>query len=200
MSAFDLVVRLFGLLLGLAMGEVFAGVVRICRLKLGLTPTPAASVRVGWLVPLLAVLILMAQLSFWLAFYDLHGNVPLNLLVLIGILLVIGSFFVISGLVFPAHPESWPDFDAYYFRVRRGVIGGLIAIDLAAMAYLLSLMRQGVTIGITTGSPNPAGGVAAYLYLPALVALVLVRGRRASILLLVIANAIPLVEAITRFR
>ena len=111
MSAFDLIVRLFGLLLGLAMGEVLAGFARAVRLKLDLTPAPAASVRVGWLVPLLGLLVLLAQLSFWLAFYELHGNVPLNLLVLLGILAVIGGFYVISGLVFPLHPERWPDFD-----------------------------------------------------------------------------------------
>ena len=65
MSAFDLIVRLFGLLLGLAMGEVRRRRrPRRCRLKLGLTPTPADSIRVGWLVPLLGLLILLAQLSF----------------------------------------------------------------------------------------------------------------------------------------
>ena len=67
------------------------------------------------------LLVLLAQLSFWLAFYELHGNVPLNLLVLLGILAVIGGFYVISGLVFPLHPERWPDFDDHYFRVRRTV-------------------------------------------------------------------------------
>jgi hypothetical protein len=200
MSAFDLILRLFGLLLGLAMGEVLAGVVRTARLKLGLTPVEAGSVRVGWLVPLLGLLILLAQLSFWLAFYDLQGKIPLDLLVLVGILVVIGGFYLISGLVFPAHPELWPEFDDYYFRVRRSVIGGLLAIDLATLAFLTYLVLDDVPVAITTGSPNPAGNLASILYLPVLAVLLVVRGRLASLLLLVVANAIPLLEALTGFR
>jgi hypothetical protein len=200
MSAFDLVVRLFGLLLGLAMGEVLGGVVRTCRLKLGLTPIPAESVRVGWLVPLLALLILLAQLSFWLSFYELHGNVPLDLLVLIGILVVIGGFYVISALVFPANPERWADFDDYYFRIRRIVVGGLLAILLAAIIFFVALALRGVPLAVTTGTPNVAGRVATLLYLPVLVALLVARGRPACLALLLVATALPLVEAFTRFR
>ena len=74
MSAFDLIVRLFGLLLGLAMGEVLAGLARTIRLKAGLTAVAASRVRVGWLTPLLGVLVIVSQLSFWLTFYELHGR------------------------------------------------------------------------------------------------------------------------------
>lgn len=199
-TAFDLVTRLFGLLLGLAMGEVLAGVVRTIRLKAGLTTIAASEVRVGWLVPLLGLLIVLAQLSFWLGFYELHGNVALNLLVLIGILAVVGGFYVISGLVFPSHPERWSDFDDYYFKVRRSVLGGLLAIELAALAYGTGLVLEGVPLAITTGTPNAAGNLAALLFLPVIAALILVRSRRATLALLLLANAIPLVEAVTRFR
>ena len=146
------------------------------------------------------LLVLLAQLSFWLAFYELHGNVPLNLLVLLGILAVIGGFYVISGLVFPLHPERWPDFDDHYFRVRRTVLGGLLAVQLAGIAYLTDLVLAGVELGITTGTPNAAGTIASLLFLPVLVALLFARGPRASLALLLVANAIPLVEALTRFR
>lgn len=200
MSAFDLIVRLFGLLLGLAMGEVLAGLARTIRLKAGLTLVDASLVRVGALVPLLGVVVILSQLGFWLAFYELHGNVPLNLLVLLGILGVVGAYYVISSLVFPAAPEKWPDFDDYYFQVRRGVLGGVIAIELAFIAFATWLAIGGAPIAITTGTPNPIGAFAAYLFLPVLVALVLVRGRRASLVLLGVAVAIPLIEALTRFR
>ena len=39
-----------------------------------------------------------------------------------------------------------------------------------------------------------------YVYLPVLAALTVLRPRRASMALLVLANAIPLAEAITRYR
>jgi hypothetical protein len=200
MSAFDLIVRLFGLLLGLAMGEVLAGFARTLRLKLGVTAVAADTVRVGWLVPMLGLLVILSQLSFWLGFYELHGNVPLNLLVLLGLLGVVGGFYLVASLVFPTLPEKWPDFDAYYFQVRRTVLGGVIAIELAALAFLAWLAAGGVPLGITTGTPNAIGTAASLLFLPVLAALALVRGRQASLVLLALAVAIPLVEALTRFR
>jgi hypothetical protein len=200
MSAFDLIVRLFGLLLGLAMGEVLAGFARTLRLKLGVTAVAADSVRIGWLVPLLGLLVVLSQLSFWLSFYELHGNVPLNLLVLLGLLGVVGGFYLVSSLVFPAVPEKWPDFDAYYFHIRRTVLGGVIAIELAGFAFLAWLADRGVPLAITTGTPNVVGAFVSYLFLPVVAALAFVRGRRVSLVLLGVAVAIPLVEALTRFR
>ncbi len=147
MGAFDLIVRLFGLLLGLAMGEVLAGFARTLRLRLGVSAVADARVRIGWLVPLLGLVVLLSQLSFWLAFYELHGDVPLNLLVLLGLLGVVGGFYLVSALVFPAAPENWPDFDAYYLHVRRTVIGGVLAIELAALAYGSWLMQRGGATG-----------------------------------------------------
>jgi hypothetical protein len=200
MSAFDLIVRLFGLLLGLAMGEVLAGFARTLRIRLGLANVPADGVRIGLLVPLLGFLVILSQLSFWLAFYELHGNVPLNLLVLLGLLGVVGGFYVVSSLVFPTFPERWPDFDPYYFSVRRTVLAGLIAIELSAMAFAAWLGLGGVPLQITTGTPNALGWVASALFIPVLVALLLVRRRNASLALLAVAVAIPVVEALTRFR
>lgn len=200
MSAFDLIVRLFGLLLGLAMGEVLAGLARTIRLKAGLTAVAASRVRVGWLTPLLGVLVIVSQLSFWLTFYELHGRMPLNLLALLGLALVVGGFYVISSFVFPADPAIWPDFDAYYFKVRRTVIGGLMAIELAALAYLVALALNGFTIQVTTGTPSAISNALALSGFPVLVALAIVRGRGASLALLLAANAIPVVEALVGAR
>jgi hypothetical protein len=200
MTAFDLIVRLFGLLLGLAMGEVLSGFVRTLRMKLGVVEAPVGGLRIGWLVPLLGLLIVLSQLSFWLTFYELHGRMPLNLLVLLCIFVVVGGFYLVSGLVFPIQPERWPDFDAYFMKVRRAVVGGLLAIELSATAYLARLEYEGEQIAITTGDMNPVGLVAAFLFLPALVALLVVRGSRASLALLLLANGALLVEAATRFR
>jgi hypothetical protein len=200
MTAFDLIVRLFGLLLGLAMGEVLSGFARTLRLKLGVAETPSGGVRIGWLVPLLGLLIVLSQLSFWLAFYELQGRMPLNLLFLFCIFVVVGGFYLISGLVFPAQPERWPDFDAYFLKVRRAVVGGLLAIELSAFAYLTGLALDGERLAVTTGDFNSVGMIAANLFLPILVALLLARGPRASLALLLLANGALLVEAATRFR
>lgn len=83
MSGFDLVVRIFGLLLGFSIAEVLGGFARTLRLKLDLTPVNAAETRVGWLVPLLGLLVVMDQMSFWLAFYVLQAYIPLSYLTML---------------------------------------------------------------------------------------------------------------------
>ena len=49
---------------------------------------------------------------------------------------------------------------------------------------------------MTTGTPSAIGNALALSVLPVLVALVIVRGRGASLALLLAANAIPVVEAL----
>ena len=142
MTGFDLVTRLFGLLLGLAIAEVLTGFARTLRVKANLTSVSGKAIRVGWLVPLLGMLVIVDQTSFWLAFYELHGNVPLNFLVLLCVLLVIGAYYLLSTFVFPFEPALWPDYDAYYLRVHRVVIGGVLAVNLASIAFLDHALRR----------------------------------------------------------
>ena len=106
MTGFDLIVRIFGLLLGFSIAEVLGGFARTLRLKLGLTPVSAASTRVGWLVPLLGLLVVMDQMSFWLAFYVLQAHIPLSYLTVLATLAVIGGFYLASTIGLP--PSGGP--------------------------------------------------------------------------------------------
>jgi len=201
MTGFDLVTRLFGLLLGLAIAEVLTGFARTLRVKANLTSVSGKAIRVGWLVPLLGMLVIVDQTSFWLAFYELHGNVPLNFLVLLCVLLVIGAYYLLSTFVFPFEPALWPDYDAYYLRVHRVVIGGVLAVNLATIAFLTTLsVVAGVTFRVTTGDSNAISTAAAWAFLPVLIALFATRSRRASLVLLITANALLLSEALTHGR
>ena len=47
-DGFDLVTRLFGLLLGLAIAEVLTGFARTLRVKANLTSVSGKAIRVGW--------------------------------------------------------------------------------------------------------------------------------------------------------
>lgn len=58
MSNFDFVFTLFGLLLGLSLAEVLGGFGRALQKR--------RKVRIGWLTPLLGLVVLLDVSSFWL--------------------------------------------------------------------------------------------------------------------------------------
>lgn len=199
MTGFDLIVRLFALLLGFSIAEVLGGFARTVRFKLGLTPVDPSSARVGWLVPLLGLLVVMDQMSFWLAFYVIQAQVPLSFLSMLAVLFLIGGFYIVSGLVFPAHPERWPDYDAYYLRVRTAVVGGLLAVNFVLLGFATFIVAEGSELA-RTGRDSALGTAASFAFLPLLVALLFVRRSGASLVLLLLANAALLFEAFTRAR
>ena len=71
MTGVDLLFQLFALLLGFSVAELLAGLARSWRLQTGATLTSQATIRIGWLVPLLALLVLVDQTHFWLTAYEL---------------------------------------------------------------------------------------------------------------------------------
>ena len=201
MTGFDLIVRLFALVLGFSIAEDLGGFARTLRVKLGLTHVPAEATHVGLLVPLLGLLVVMDQMSFWLAFYVLQANIPLSFATMLTVLFLVGGFYLVSTLVFPAHPERWPEFDEHYFRVKSAVIGGLLAVYLALIAFgTFVVVEDGEAALAQTGRPNPAGTAASFALLFLLVALLLARGRRTNLVLLVLANVALLVEAFSLSR
>lgn len=200
MTGFDLTIRLFGLLLGLAIAEVLGGFARTLQLKADIAHVSASDVRIGWLVPLLGFQVVMDQTGFWMNFYVLQSHVPGNFLAILCVLFVVGGFYVVSTFVFPADPKLWPDFDEYYFRIYRIVIGGLLAVNVVVLAFAFALLTSGVELHPVSGTRNPVADAAALLYLPTLTALLFVKGKRLSLVLLVVANGCLLVEAITMAR
>lgn len=195
MNGADLVFQLFALLLGLSVAELLTGLARSWRIQVGATIAGQAQIRIGWLVPLLALLVLCDQTHFWLAAYELRGAVAFDYATLLGVLAMIGGYYVVSTFVFPDQPEQWANFDDYYLRTNRTVIAGMMAINLATLFYAVTaaagvplqdapLMRSWISIG------------AAVLFLPGLLALWFVKSRRANLAVLILMNATLLVGAI----
>lgn len=194
-------VRLFALLLGFSIAEVLAGFARTLRLKLGLTPVAAEATRVGWLVPLLGLLVVMDQMSFWLAFYVVQDWVPFDFLAMLCVLFLVGGFYVVSTLVFPAHPEKWPEFDAYYLRVKSAVVGGLVAVNLVLIGFATYVTaKAGVDALSPTGNAGTVGSVASLAFLVALAWLLVTKRPRTNLVLLIVANAALIAEALSLSR
>ena len=146
MTAFEFVFSLFGLLLGLSLAEVLGGLARTLK--------QWRLVRLGWLTPLLGLLVMLDLTSSWALAYSLREAIPANFLTLVIGLFVTGLYFLAATLVFPDDASKWADLDDYYFEHKKQVLGGMIASRALARAAQFGL------------------GAIGWIYLPAFVAFV----------------------------
>ena len=184
MSPFELVFAVYGLLLGLAVAEVLGGFSRALKLKRG-----ARAVRIGWLTPLLGVLVMLDLSSFWMLAWDAREQIGANYATLVAVLIMVGIYYLAATLIFPDAPEDWPDFDDWYDKQNRLIIGGLLA------ANVLSWIAVGVLDAmhpLPEIAPGPQNATAELLYLISgfsilglFVALLTVNSRRWNVAMLV---------------
>jgi hypothetical protein len=168
MSNFEFVFSLFGLLLGLALAEVLGG--------FGTAIQSRRKVRIGWLTPLMGLLVALDITSFWMIAWSVREQVPVQYTSLLGGLLLFGLYYLIARLTFPHHLDEWPDYDAYYFEHRRWVLGGMALCNLIALAFLVSfgvMPLQGAV-----------GRWSLAVFVPGLVAAMLVKDKRVNVALL----------------
>jgi hypothetical protein len=126
MDTFSFVFSLFGLLMGLALAEVIGGFGTILEIR--------HRVRVGWLSPLLALLIAFDLTSFWMVAWQIREAIPVNFISLMVGLFIFGIYYLIAQLAFPDDIELWPDLDDYYWRHKRLLLGGMYTCNLVALA------------------------------------------------------------------
>lgn len=197
MNGVDLLFQLFALLLGFSVAELLAGLARSWRIRVGATLTSQAEIRIGWLVPLLALLVLVDQTHFWLTAFELRNYFSFDYATLLGILVIVGGYYVISTFVFPDDPEHWPDFDDYYLRTNRTVLAGMIAINFITFGYAIYVaLGFGLNIGNAPVMRSWFSFVPALAFFPCLVSLWFVRSKRANLILLSLMNALLLIGAI----
>jgi small-conductance mechanosensitive channel len=197
MTGVDLIFQLFALLLGFSVAELLAGMARTWRIKVGATRAGEAQIRIGWLAPLLASLVMIDQTHFWLTAYQLKDFFVFDYATLLAILVIIGGYYIISTFVFPDDPEHWPDFDEYYLRTNRTVLAGMIAINLLTFGYALDVAFDfGLEINAAPVMRSWFSFIPAMFFFPCLVILWFVKSRRANLLLLSGMNALLLIGAI----
>jgi hypothetical protein len=167
MTAFEFVFSLFGLLLGLSLAEVLGGLAKTLK--------QWRTVRLGWLTPLLGLLVMLDLTSSWALAYSIRDEIPANYLTLVIGLFVTGLYYLAATLVFPDDTAQWSDLDDYYFAHKKQVLGGILASRALARAAQFAL------------------GTAGWAYFPAFAAFValalaamFVRGKAANIAVLVV--------------
>ena len=96
---FDYIFELFTLLIVLAVAEMLMGFSRILKLrarrKAGVDPT-ATAIRVGWLVPVLGLLVLIDLGTFWSIVWSMRGVLDMRMATIFGVLVLIGGYYLVA--------------------------------------------------------------------------------------------------------
>lgn len=190
---FDYIFELFTLLIGLAVAEMLMGFSRILKLrarrKAGVDPA-AIEVHVGWLVPILGLLVLIDLGTFWSIVWSMRGVLDMRMATIFGVLVLIGGYYLVATLVFPDEPELWPDFDVYFWQQKHWVVGGVFLINVATAIASLSLGTQDQQQSeamAQAAQANPlllAAGLMVLINYPAFVWLIFSKSRIVSMVLM----------------
>lgn len=177
MSAFEFFFTLYGLVLGLSVVEVVSGFARLAHDSRG--------VKVGWLTPLLAILMMLDLASFWVSAYGRLQNYELTYSVLVIALTISALYYVAASVVFPRDFKAEPDFDAVFLRHRRLVMTALILCGLMAFELLPWLTAEGRAARIAAWT-DPARAWIPLLFLIPAVAVMVVKDKRILLALMVL--------------
>lgn len=131
MGDFEFLAGFFGILLGLIVAEV--------AVKLADAIDSHSRRPVGWLTPMLTIVVLFDVTSFWMWLWSLRGTLEVTWsTTLISTTLGI-AYFLAAALTFPRDPTHWTDLDTHYWARKRWVIGGLLAV--ATVVLVRNLLR-----------------------------------------------------------
>jgi hypothetical protein len=131
MSTFEFSFTFIGLVAGLAVVELVAGVGRLVH--------EGHRIRVGWLTPLLAIFMVIDVATFWNQSLILNQNAPYSIALLMLGLTTSGLLYLAATLVFPREIENGLDLDAHFWRHRR-LIFSLVAAAKMLNASLAALL------------------------------------------------------------
>jgi hypothetical protein len=126
MSAFEFSFTFYGLVLGLSVVELVAGVGRLVH--------EGHRIRVGWLTPLLAAFLALDVATFWSQAWSMNQNAPYSIGLLMLGLTSAGLFYIAATLVFPREIEEGQDLTAHYWRHRRLVLSLVTAANLVTQS------------------------------------------------------------------
>jgi hypothetical protein len=141
MSAFEFAFTLFGLVLGLALTAVLAGLVSVLKARSS-APGEAVAIRIGWLTPLMALVVIFDLITFWLGAWNLREEVVVTLPLLVFGAVLTGIYFVAASLVFPEHPERWPDLDQWFQAHKAQIAAGIVIANIGfTLSHILGGLR-----------------------------------------------------------
>ena len=132
MTQFEFAFTLLGFVLGLAVAEVLGGFVRVLKARTE-APTETIGIRIGWQTPMLGLVVALDLIAFWWSAWVDRAGIPVTFLSLIYATAIAGIYYAAAALVFPSHPEDWPDLDDWFWRHKSQVGTGILSANLLLM-------------------------------------------------------------------
>jgi hypothetical protein len=177
MSPFEFYFGFFGLIMGLAAVTLASGLADALKSR--------KAVRIGVLTPLLALFMLIDISTFWAIGWE-SQDVEISYATIYWGLAVSLTYFLGASLVFPRDPSEWPSLNDYYDGHKR--------LPLAAV-WITNAVGGITTVTLTSEGYAPATILRLSLFFGAIVALMMIRNRRANIVLLILLILINLTPA-----
>jgi hypothetical protein len=169
MTPFDFLFTLFGLVLGLAMAEAMGGFVHFLKART-LPDKATAALRVGWLTPMLTVIVTLDLITCWGLAWAVREHIPLNIVTMAIGTAFVAIYYIAAGLLWPEDPREWPNLDDWFDRKKRQI------------AVLILLANIGFSAISVFGGRYSAIPALQYVYLALLLALTITRTRLQSLL------------------
>lgn len=155
MTSFEFAFSLFGLVLGLSVAEVMGGFARVLRAR--------RTIRLGWLTPLLGILLMVDLVTFWANAWDMRDVIPPSFAALLYGTTIAAVYFLSSALVFPNPLSDWPDLDAYFLRHKGQVMAGVLIANLMVLSARVLLYGNIFTHWARVAVPLAYAAVALWL-------------------------------------
>lgn len=131
MTPFEFVLSFISIILGLALTQVLAG--------LGKAVQSRKKIHIGWLAPLLGLVVGLDLTSFWITAWFSRAWIPATAFSIMCGFMLTSIYYFVARITFPDNPAEWPNYDLYYFEHRRLVAGGIILCNLIALGFQLAL-------------------------------------------------------------
>jgi hypothetical protein len=180
MSAFEFFFGFFSLIMGLAVATVASGLADVLRAR--------RVVPIGWLTPLLALLILLDISTFWVTGWTGLQNIEITYSTIYTGLVIALVYFLAAAMVFPRDASEWPSLDDYYDSHKRLVIGGIL------FSNTIGLLSR-LVLGDRLAGYDPTRLILLALFFAVLIALLFVPNRKANIGLMALHCAINIAPA-----
>lgn len=130
MTEFEFLFSVFGLLIGLTLVEIavkFADAIDAHHRR-----------PMGLLTPLLALFVLIDVAGYWLFAWSLRDVLHVRWRILFVGLSVAMTYYLAASMIFPRSEGEWKNLDEHYWARKRLVIGGVLLVEGATMAWQLT--------------------------------------------------------------